>query len=309
MPDKSAVCVMTLVIMAAGMGSRYGGLKQIDPITPEGAFILDFSIYDAVAAGFDRVVFVIKEENYDVFKETVGARVESRIRTEYVFQRLDDLPASCTVPEGRVRPWGTGHAVLAARGVVDDNFAVINADDFYGRDAMMRLAGFLSTAGTQPDGKEAFCMVGYRLENTLTEHGTVSRGVCSIDQAGYLTGVVERTKIKRTELGAAYTEGEEWFALPVDTTVSMNCWGFTPRALQLMEGYFARFLAGEGDPLRREFYLPAAVEGMMTDGFCRVKVLETDSVWQGVTYPEDKARVVEAIRAMIVRGEYPEKLW
>ena len=301
---------MTLVIMAAGMGSRYGGLKQIDPITPEGAFILDFSIYDALAAGFDRVVFVIKEENYEIFKETVGARVESKVRTEYVFQRLEDLPAPHTVPDGRVRPWGTGHAVLSARGVVDDTFAVINADDFYGRDAMMRLADFLHTAETLPDGKEPFCMVGYRLENTLTEHGSVSRGVCSIDADGYLSGIVERTKIMRTETGAAYQDGEEWFALPTDTTVSMNCWGFTPRAMQLMEGYFARFLeAGEGDPMRREFYLPAAVEGMMTDGFCRVRVLETDAVWQGVTYPEDKARVVSAIRAMIDAGVYPAKLW
>ncbi len=301
---------MTLVIMAAGMGSRYGGLKQIDPITPQGAFILDFSIYDAILAGFDRVVFVIKEENYEIFKETIGSRVEGKIRTEYAFQKLDAIPAPHTVPAGRERPWGTGHAVLCAAAIVDDNFAVINADDFYGRDAMMKLAEFLRTAKTDAEGKEPFCMVGYALDNTLTDHGTVSRGVCTTDETGSLTGIVERTKIKRTETGAAYLDGENWYALPVDTTVSMNCWGFTPGAMQHMSRYFADFLGREeGDPLKREFYLPSAVEGMMRDGVCRVQVLETDAVWQGVTYPEDKPLVVSAIRELIAQGIYPEKLW
>lgn len=301
---------MTLVIMAAGMGSRYGGLKQIDPITPQGAFILDFSIYDAILAGFDRVVFVIKEENLALFRETVGARVESRIRTEYVFQRLEDIPAPHVVPDGRTRPWGTGQAVLSAADVVDDNFAVINADDFYGRDAFLRLAGFLRAAQVGADGLEPFCMVGYALENTLTDHGTVSRGVCSIDAAGQLTSIVERTKIRRAGTGAEYLDGDNWFALPIDTTVSMNCWGFTPAAMGYMERYFIEFLsAGEGDPLKREFYLPAAVEHMMLDGLCRIQVLETDAVWQGVTYPKDKAMVMDGIRALIADGVYPENLW
>lgn len=301
---------MTLVIMAAGMGSRYGGLKQIDPITPQGAFILDFSIYDAILAGFDRVVFVIKEENYDVFRETVGARIEGRIQTEYAFQRLEDIPAPYTVPDGRTRPWGTGHAVLSAADVVDDNFAVINADDFYGRDAFLRLAAFLREAKAGADGVEPFCMVGYALENTLTEHGTVSRGVCETDAAGQLTSIVERTKIQRCATGAEYLDGVSWFALPTDTTVSMNCWGFTPAAMGYMKRYFTEFLGAQGgDPMKREFYLPSAVEGMMRDGLCRVQVLETDAVWQGVTYPEDKAPVMAGIRALIADGVYPEKLW
>ncbi|MBQ3140532.1 MAG: nucleotidyltransferase [Clostridia bacterium] len=300
---------MTLVIMAAGMGSRYGGLKQIDPITPQGAFILDFSIYDALLAGFDRVVFVIKEENYDVFRETVGQRIEGKIKVEYAFQKLENIPEGFAVPEGRTRPWGTGHAVLSAAPLVKDNFAVINADDFYGRDAFLRLGEFLRGAKAE-GGVEPFCMVGYALENTLTEHGTVSRGQCSVDADGKLTGIVERTKIQRTEAGAAYLDGEDWVEMPIDTTVSMNCWGFTPAAITYMERYFAQFLAAdEGDPLKREFYLPAAVQGMMKDGLCGVQVLQTSAVWQGVTYPEDKARVVEAIRGMIADGTYPEKLW
>ncbi|MBQ2767987.1 MAG: nucleotidyltransferase [Clostridia bacterium] len=302
---------MTLVIMAAGMGSRYGGLKQIDPITDGGAFILDFSVYDAIVAGFDRVVFVIKEENYALFKETVGARIEDKIECVYAFQRLDDIPTSYTVPQGRVRPWGTGHAVLSAREAVgEDNFAVINADDFYGRDAFLRLGDFLRTAKPSADGVEPFCMIGYALENTLTDHGTVSRGVCSTDADGYLTGITERTKIMRTETGAAYLEGDNCFALPADTTVSMNCWGFTPAAMRGMEQGFAAFLAAEeGDPLKREFYLPSAVEQMMGAGVCRVQVLNTDAIWQGVTYPEDKPTVVEGIRRLIQSGVYPPKLW
>lgn len=300
---------MTLVIMAAGMGSRYGGLKQIDPITEQGAFILDFSIYDALQAGFDRVVFVIKEENYDVFRETVGNRIAGKIKVEYAFQKLDDIPAPHTVPDGRVKPWGTGHAVLSAASIVDDNFAVINADDFYGRDAFIQLANYLRDAKAE-EGVEPFCMVGYALENTLTEHGTVSRGQCSTDEAGQLTGIVERTKIQRTETGAEYLDGDVWYALPSDTTVSMNCWGFTPAAMGYMEKCFAEFLGAEsGDPLKREFYLPAAVESMMKDGLCRVQVLETSAVWQGVTYPEDKPRVMAGIRALIADGTYPEKLW
>ncbi len=300
---------MTLLIMAAGMGSRYGGLKQIDPITEQGAFILDFSIYDALLAGFDRVVFVIKEENYEVFRETVGNRIAGKIKVEYAFQKLDNIPAGRAVPAGRVKPWGTGQAVLSAASIIDDNFAVINADDFYGRDAFRQLANYLRDAKAE-GGVEPFCMVGYALENTLTEHGTVSRGQCSTDGNGRLTGIVERTKIQRTETGAEYLDGDVWYALPSDTTVSMNCWGFTPAAMQHFARYFDEFLGAEhADPLKCEFYLPAAVESMMKDGLCRVQVLETSALWQGVTYPEDKPRVMAGVRALIADGTYPEKLW
>ena len=301
---------MTLLIMAAGMGSRYGGLKQIDSITPQGAFILDFSIYDALLAGFDRVVFVIKEENYDIFRDTVGKRIEGRIQVDYAFQKLDNVPAPNPIPAGRERPWGTGHAVLSAAELIDGNFAVINADDFYGRDAFMKLADFLRSAKPGDDGVQPCCMVGYALGNTLTEHGTVSRGQCTANADGKLVKIVERTKIKRTETGAAYLDGEDWFALPLDTIVSMNCWGFTPATLGYMARYFAEFLAAEeGDLLKREFYLPTAVEKMMQDNLCRVQVLETDAVWQGVTYPEDKQKVVDAIRVLIADGIYPKMLW
>lgn len=302
---------MTLVILAAGMGSRYGGLKQLDPMTDHGEFIIDFSIYDAVRAGFDHVVFIIKEENLELFRKSVGERVEKRIKVTYAFQKGDTLPAGFTLPEGRVKPWGTGHAIYCVRDIVKDNFAVINADDFYGRDTFVRLAEHLRTAGEE-NGRAQHCMVGFRLGNTLTDFGTVSRGHCIVDERGMLQCITERTKIKKCEKNAAYLDddGETWIDLPFDTVVSMNCWGFTPSIFDRLEADFVKFLSELGDnPLKAEYYLPTAVDQQRTDGLCDVKVYPTKSVWYGVTYAEDKEFVKSSIRALIDGGEYPERLW
>jgi len=302
---------MTLVILAAGMGSRYGGLKQLDPMTESGEFIIDFSIYDAIGAGFDHVVFIIKEENLQLFRETVGNRVEKHVKVSYAFQKADDLPKGYRVPEGRVKPWGTGHAVLCVKDLVKDNFAVINADDFYGRDTFVQLAKHLRDAG-EKNGKAQHCMVGFRLGNTLTENGTVSRGECTVDGDSMLCGVVERTKIRKQEQNAAYLadDGETWIDLSFDTIVSMNCWGFTPAIFEHLEGDFCEFLDHIGNnPLKAEFYLPAAVDLQRQAGYCDVSVYPTQSIWQGVTYAEDKESVKASLRAMIESGEYPKHLW
>lgn len=295
---------MTLVILAAGMGSRYGGLKQIDPISDKGEFIIDFSIYDAIKAGFDKVVFVIKKENYSDFAETVGNRVSKSIKVEYAFQDISSIPDGFSVPEGRTKPWGTAHAVLSAKKYVDDNFAVINSDDFYGRDAFMKLAAHLKNAD-----KGHCCMVGYVLDNTLTENGTVSRGECTVDADGYLVDVTERTKLKRDGDMAAYEENGEWVRIPKDTIVSMNCLGFTPAVFEHIEKGFVSFLSEKGNELKSEYYIPTAIKEMMTVGVADVKVYSTDAVWYGVTYHEDKAKVQSSIRKMIADGVYPDGLW
>ncbi len=302
---------MTLVILAAGMGSRYGGMKQLDPMTDAGNFIIDFSIYDAILAGFDKVVFIIKEENLHLFRETIGDRIEKKIKVEYAFQRIDDLPQGFTAPADRVKPWGTGHAVYCARDLVKDNFAVINADDFYGRDTFLQLAKHLKTAGNR-DGRAQHCMIGFALGNTLTENGTVSRGQCEVSPEGMLLSVTERTKIAKREHCAAYLEedGETWTELPFDTIVSMNCWGFTPEIFGDLERELSAFLKNLGNnPLKAEFYLPAAVDTQQKAGLCDVHVYPTTSLWQGVTYPEDKERVKRAIRQLVESGEYKESLW
>lgn len=303
---------MTLVILAAGLGSRYGGLKQLDPMTDAGNFIIDFSVYDALRAGFDEVVFIIKKENLEQFRETIGNRIAKKIRVKYVFQNTEDLPSGLKLPAGRTKPWGTGHAVYCARDVVRDNFAVINADDFYGRETFERLAGHLSGSGL--GGIPAHhCMVGFRLGNTLTENGTVSRGICEVDGAGKLIRVTERTKIEKREGCAAYLtdDGESWIELPFDTTVSMNCWGFTPDIFGHLETELRSFYeaAVPENPLKCEFYLPFAVQAQMEAGLCDVSVYPTESVWQGVTYHEDKPRVRAAIGALVATGEYPTDLW
>ena len=295
---------MTLVILAAGMGSRYGGLKQIDPISDKGEFIIDFSIYDAIKAGFDKVVFVIKKENYSDFAETVGNRVSKSIKVEYAFQDISEIPDGFSVPEGRTKPWGTAHAVLSAKKYVDDNFAVINSDDFYGRDAFMKLAAHLKNAD-----KGHCCMVGYVLDNTHTENGTVSRGECTVDSDGYLVDVTERTKLKRDGDMAAYEENGEWVRIPKDTIVSMNCLGFTPAVFEHIEKGFVSFLSEKGNELKSEYYIPTAIKEMMTVGVADVKVYSTDAVWYGVTYHEDKAKVQSSIRKMIADGVYPDGLW
>lgn len=299
---------MTLVILAAGMGSRYGGLKQIDPITDNGEFIIDFSIFDAVKAGFDKVVFIIKKENYDAFHQTVGTRVEPYVKVEYAFQELDRLPSGFSVPDGREKPWGTSHALLCARKLINDNFAVINADDFYGRDAFMRLAEHLHSID-ETDNR--YCMVGYILRNTLTENGTVSRGKCVTTENGMLDSITEITKIKTNGEDALYLDGDgEWRPLAGDTVVSMNCWGLTPTVFDGLEHGFERFLSGDGGKvLNSEYYLPGTIDELMHSGECTVNVYSTSAVWHGVTYSEDKAGVKNSLKALIDSGEYPDGLW
>lgn len=297
---------MTLAILAAGMGSRYGGLKQLDPFTENGEFIIDFSVYDAICAGFDRVVFIIKKENFELFKETVGKRVEKHIKVEYAFQDLYDVPEWFTVPENRVKPWGTAQAVLATKDIIDDNFAVINADDFYGRDCFVKIAEHLKKA--KPG---ECCMVGYVLRNTLTKNGTVSRGVSTADENGMLSSIVETTKIKVKGNDAEYlADNGEWIELSGDSLVSMNCWGLTPDIFVPMQRKFDEFLAKEHpDPLKSECYLPLVLNDIMNDGDCSIKVYSTNATWYGVTYAEDKPYVKESIGALMNGIEYPRSLW
>lgn len=301
---------MTLLILAAGLGSRYGGLKQLDPMTDAGNFIIDFSIYDAIRAGFDRVVFLIKRENEAAFRETIGHRIEKKIRVEYAFQDLDNLPSGLVLPEGRVKPWGTGHAVYcAAETIGNDPFAVINADDFYGADTFRHLSAHLSDPAIV--GKPAHhCMVGFHLGNTLTENGTVSRGECEVED-GMLVRVTERVKIEKRESTAAYlTEAGDWKELPFFTIVSMNCWGFTPALFDELEaGFRAFWQAHIADLSKCEYYLPAAVQEQKDAGLCDVRVYPTSSKWLGVTYPGDKPSVKAAIAELIAQGEYPADLW
>ena len=298
---------MTLVIMAAGMGSRYGGLKQIDPITPHGEFIVDFSIYDAVKVGFDKVVFIIKEENYEIFRETVGARIEGAVKVEYVFQALDKIPEGYSVPEGRVKPWGTAHAALMAADVVNEPFAIINSDDFYGRDAFKQLYDYMSA----DDRKNHFAMAGYVLENTITENGYVSRGVCNV-VCGQLKNVVERTKIQENDGVIQYSENDEWHDLDRDAVVSMNCWAFTPEIFAMLKTGFAGFLdklPEAKDPLKAEYFLPFLVQSRIDSGECDVSVLKTSAKWYGVTYAEDKPTFVAFIKSQTEAGVYPDGLW
>ena len=297
---------MTLVILAAGMGSRYGGLKQIDPIGPNGEFIIDFSIYDAILNGFDKVVFVIKEENLNEFRNTVGKRFENKIKVEYVFQRMDDIPNGHTIPNERVKPWGTAHALLAARHVVNEPFAVINADDFYGRSAYRMLNEHFSKFRTN-SGK--YCMVGYVLKNTLTENGTVSRGICRTNENGELCEVTERTAIRPCGDHAVYTENDTDYALPLDSIASMNCWGFTPDIFEYVWQGFDKFLAsGKGDPLKREYYLPFAVTELMQKGLCTVNVYSSEDAWYGVTYQQDRESVKKGINDLVTKGIYSNKI-
>ena len=299
---------MTLVIMAAGMGSRYGGLKQIDPITEHGEFIIDFSIYDALQAGFDKVVFIIKEENYEAFHDTVGKRIEGKIKVGYAFQKLTDLPAPYSVPEGRVKPWGTAQAVLSAKDLVKEPFAVINADDFYGRDAFVTLASFLKD---KKESRGHYAMAGYVLENTITENGHVSRGICETKD-NKLVRVVERTKIMENNGVIQYEEDGIWHDLDRKDTVSMNCWAFTPDLFGYLEKGFESFLEklpASPNPLKAEFFLPFLVQEKIDAGECDVTMLHTTAKWYGVTYHEDKPRFVNFIREATAAGLYPDGLW
>lgn len=300
---------MTLVIMAAGMGSRFGGLKQIEPIDEYGNFIIDYSIYDAIKEGFTKVVFIIKKDNYDIFRETVGKRVEKYIEVEYVFQELDKLPSGYTVPEGRVKPWGTGHAILCCKDAVDENFAIINSDDFYGRDAFRVIGEFLRNNNDNDEVSE-YAMAGYKVKNTLTDNGAVKRGVCQVED-GYLTKLIE-SSIDRVDgkLVATPLEGEEDFIVSEDDTVSMNMFGFTPRIFDYLEERFPSFLDEHKDNMDKcEYLIPTLVFEEIDKCMARVRVLKTDAVWQGITYREDKDKVVNEIRKLVLNGEYPEGLW
>ena len=299
---------MTLFILAAGMGSRYGGLKQIDRFTENGEFIIDFSIYDAIQAGFDRIVFVIKKENYEVFKETIGSRIEGKIKCEYVFQGLDSNVPADKIPADRVKPWGTTHALLCGKEVLNDGFAVINADDFYGRDAFFKAAEFIKSVDGNPDNKH-FCMVGYMLGNTLTDNGSVARGVCEAKD-GKLVKIVERTKLFKEQGGAYFEENGETVHVPNETVVSMNFWGFTPNFFAGAEEDFTNFLNDTAkEPLKSECLLPNTVYKMMQKDLCDVEVLTTDATWFGVTYPDDKPDVIAKLKALIDAGVYPNGLW
>ena len=309
----------TLLVLAAGMGSRYGGLKQIDPVGPAGETVLDYAVFDARRAGFGRVVFVIRRDFEELFREKIGSRYAGRMEVDYVFQSLDALPAGFAVPPGREKPWGTGHAVWCAREAVKENFAVINADDFYGADSFAQLATFLHSEAvggalrpdsfppesgrkTLPTATQEFAMVGFRLANTLSEHGAVSRGVCVADAAGALRSITEQTGILPGDVGSGkkFSGGE---------LVSMNCWGFTPGLFGALDAQLCEFLMARGGDAKAEFYLPAAVSEQIARGHATVRVLPTASAWFGVTYREDKPRVTAAIAELVAAGKYPARIF
>ena len=301
-----------LVVMAAGRGSSYGGLKQIDPVGSCGEAILDYSVYDAHEAGFDTVVIILKEAIRKDFMETVGARLaKAPVEIRYAYQELDKLPEGYTVPEGRTKPWGTSHAVLCAKEAIDGApFAVINADDYYGKSAYKTMYEALSKA--QDGDKFDYCMVGYEIGKTVTENGSVARGVCYADENGFLTEVIERTRIEKYEGGIHFTEdGENWVDLSEDTIVSMNMWGFTPSFLEEIEKGFAAFLdnAFKTNPLKGEYFLPFVVQTLLSADRATVKVLTSADKWYGVTYAADKPVIVAALREKTAQGLYPDSLW
>ena len=300
-----------LVIMAAGMGSRYGGLKQIDPIDDAGHIIMDFSLYDARKAGFEKAIFIIKKENEAAFREAIGDRVSQYMEVSYAFQDVAVLPAGYSVPEGRIKPWGTAHAILCAMDQIEGPFAVINADDYYGREAFSLIYDFLSTE--HDDDKYRFAMVGYLLKNTVTDNGYVARGVCVTDSDGFLTSVVERTRIEKRDGGIAFSEdgGETWEQLSSDAIVSMNLWGFSNSMLQEIKAGFPGFLDKvlDADPLKGEYFLPSVVSELIEENKATVKVLTTPDKWFGVTYKEDKPVVIAAMKQMKESGIYPENVW
>ncbi len=297
----------TLLVLAAGMGSRYGSLKQMDGVGPNGEAIIDYSVYDAIRAGFGKVVFVIRHSFADDFCEVFNAeRFGHRIEVEYVFQELDMLPEGFTLPAERVKPWGTNHAVMMGAKVIDTPFAVINADDFYGRDAYAVIGNYLS----QLEGSEGkYCMVGYEVSKTLSENGTVSRGVCTVDSEGNLQGMVERTKIERVDGTIVFHDLGTDEPLAENTPVSMNLFGFTPDYFTHSEEYFKVFLKENIDNLKSEFFIPLMVNKMISEGTATMRVLETSSKWFGVTYKEDKPQLMQKIEELIAAGEYPRNLW
>lgn len=294
----------TLLVMAAGMGSRYGGLKQIDPVGPGGEPIMDYSIFDALRAGFGKVVFVIRKDIEAAFREKLGSQYEKHVQVEYAFQELDNLPAGFKVPEGRTKPWGTTQALLSSKGVIHEPFAAINADDFYGEESYKVLARHLTS------GSPDYCMVGFILRKTLSDFGAVTRGICKVDDSGYLKDIVETTGIESAGNGAKVTDAAGTVSsLTGDEHVSMNMWGFSPHVLEQLDTLFTDFLTRSGNELKSECYLPSSVNDLVQDGKARVKVLPTPDAWFGVTYREDRPHVVDNIQKLIQAGRYPEKLW
>ena len=301
----------TLVIMAAGIGSRYGGgIKQLEKVGPSGEIIMDYSIYDAIEAGFNKVVFIIRHDLEKDFKEIIGNRIEKQIEVEYVYQELDKLPAGFTKPEDRTKPWGTGQAVLCCKGIVNEPFAVINADDYYGKEAFVKVQKFLSNVDTNSAENE-FCMAGFVLGNTLSDNGIVTRGVCNVDESGYLSHVEETFGIEKQGDVALGKDGSgNPVTISLDSSVSMNMWGFTPNFLQELEKGFATFLSNlDENSLKAEYLLPNVVGKMVAENRAKVKVLRTNDKWFGVTYKEDKQSVVDSILELVAQGKYPNKLF
>lgn len=300
----------TLLLLAAGMGSRYGGLKQLDGLGPHGETIMDYSIYDAIQAGFGKIVFVIRKDFEQDFRDKVLSKYEGHIPAEVCFQALDNLPEGFSVPEGRQKPWGTNHAVMMAAGVIHEPFCVINCDDFYNRDAYMAIGRYLAAL---PEGSTGdYAMVGFRVGNTISEHGSVARGICSRDDHDHLTTVVERTEIMRVNGPICYKDEQgEWVPVEDNTPVSMNMWGFTPDYFQHSEAYFKEFLSDEKNiqNLKAEFFIPLMVNKLINEGTATVKVLDTTSKWFGVTYAADRQAVVDKIQSLVDEGVYPEKLF
>lgn len=296
---------MTLVIMAAGMGSRFGGLKQIEPIDNNGNFIIDYSIYDAIKCGFDKVVFIIKKENYDIFRETVGSRIESKVKVEYVFQELGNLPNGYKAPETRVKPWGTAHAILCCKDVVKENFVIINSDDFYGYDAYKTISTYLKSKTN-----DNYAMVGYIASNTLTENGSVKRGICQIKD-NYLEKITESLVERRgNQIIASPLDGEEPFIIEDNTPVSMNMFAFTPKIFTYIEEHFAEFLEKNKDNIDKcEYLIPDVVFEQIKNGMVKVDALKTTARWYGITYKEDKEQLVKSINDLVQDGVYPTNLW
>lgn len=299
----------TLLVLAAGMGSRYGGLKQMDPMGPNGESVLDYSVYDAIRAGFTRVVFIIREDFAELFKQAVGSKFSSKIEVDYVFQKLDDLPAGFSVPDGRNKPWGTIHAVRAARDTISGPFAVINADDFYGADSYLQVVKYFQQSNISCNDISHYGMVGYQLTKTLSEHGNVNRGICS-GSDGFLKDVEEVTEISREDDNAIrgnWLNGEKR-AISEGAIASMNFWGFTTDLFEHLEKHFIEFLKTHGEEMKSECYIPTLIDELIRDGKADCKILETSSSWFGVTYPEDKPYVVANIRKLIEAGDYPSSL-
>jgi NDP-sugar pyrophosphorylase family protein len=296
---------MILVVMAAGMGNRFGGLKQVTPFGPNGEFLLDYSVYDAIKAGFDKVVFIIKEENLELFKEVVGKHLEKHIKVEYVFQKQDDIPEGVVIPETRIKPWGTAHALYSARNVVDSDFVILNADDFYGRDTFEKIAEYFKSTNDKPKA----CMVGYKLKNTLTDEGTVSRGICNVEN-DVLVKIDERLKIKREDGVIKYFEDDNSYPIDEEAIASMNVFGFSKEIFNYVEDELNLFFEKNKDNLEKvEFLLPYFVGELVKKNLIQMRVFSSEDTWMGVTYKEDSDKVKEGINKLVESGKYPSKLW